>query len=70
MFTVDVKQQCNNNNLFITIIIIISSSSSSSSSSTEDPRYNDSVCYQRFGCKIEFALVKKIDMYPSKLKHE
>ena len=34
--------------------------------STEDPRYNDSVCYQRFCCKIEFAVIKKLDMDPSK----
>ena len=27
----------------------------------EDPRYNDSVCYQKFCCKIEFAVVKKLD---------
>ena len=33
---------------------------------TEDPRYNDSVCYQRFCCKIEFAVIKKLDMDPSK----
>ena len=33
---------------------------------TEDPRYNDSVCYQRFCCKIEFAVIKKFDMDPSK----
>ena len=26
--------------------------------STEDHRYNDSVCYQTFCCKIEFAVVK------------
>ena len=35
-------------------------------SNTEDPRYNDSVCYQRFCCKIEFAVIKKLDMDPSK----
>ena len=29
---------------------------------TEDPRYNDSVCYQRFCCKIEFAGIKKLVM--------
>ena len=29
-------------------------------------RYNDSVCYQRFCCKIEFAVIKKLDMDPSK----
>ena len=33
---------------------------------TEDPRYNDSVCYQRFCCEIEFAVKKKLDMDPSK----
>ena len=33
---------------------------------TEDPRYNDSVCYQRLGCKIEFAVIKKLGMNPSK----
>ena len=34
---------------------------------TENPRYNDSVCYQRFCCKIEFTVihVKKLDMDPS-----
>ena len=42
--------------IIIMIIIIII---------TEDPRYNDSVCYQRFCCKIEFA-VKTLDMDPSK----
>ena len=35
---------------------------------TEDPRYNNSVCYQRFGCKIEFAVTKKLDR--TRLKHE
>ena len=29
---------------------------------TKDPRYNDSVCYQRFCCKIEFAVIKKLDI--------
>ena len=33
---------------------------------TEDPCYNDTVCYQRFYCKIEFAVIKELDMYPSK----
>ena len=33
---------------------------------TEDPRYNDNVCYERFCCKIEFAVIKKLDMDPSK----
>ena len=28
---------------------------------TEDSRYNGSVCYQRFCCKIEFAVIKKLD---------
>ena len=36
------------------------------SRNTEDPRNNDSVCYQRFCCKIEFAVIKKLDMDPSK----
>ena len=31
---------------------------------TADPRYNDSVCYQRFYCKIEVAVIKKLDMDP------
>ena len=26
--------------------------------STEDPRYDDSGCYQRFCSKIEFAVIK------------
>ena len=30
-------------------------------SNTEDPRYNDCVCYQIFGRKIEFAVIKKLD---------
>ena len=30
--------------------------------STEGPRYNDSVCYQRF----EFAVIKKLNKGPSK----
>ena len=34
--------------------------------STEDPRYNDSVCYQRICCKIEFAVIKELDIDPSK----
>ena len=34
--------------------------------STEDPKYNNSVCYQRFCCKIEFAVIKKLDMDPCK----
>ena len=33
---------------------------------TEDRRYNDTVCYQRFCCKIEFAFIKKLDMDPPK----
>ena len=33
---------------------------------TEDPRYNDSVCYQRFCYKTEFAVIKKLNMDPSK----
>ena len=36
--------------------------------STEDPHYNDSIYYQRFCCKIEFAVIKKLDM--THLKHE
>ena len=32
---------------------------------TEDPRFNDSVCCQRFCCKIEFAVIKELDMDPS-----
>ena len=36
--------------------------------STEDPRYNDSACYQRFCCKIEFAVTQKLDM--THLKHQ
>ena len=35
---------------------------------TEDPRYNDSVYYQRFCCKIEFAVIKKLDR--THLKHQ
>ena len=33
---------------------------------TEDPPYNDNVCSQRFCCKIEFAVIKKLDRDPSK----
>ena len=34
---------------------------------TEDhPRYKDNVCYRIFCCKIEFAVIKKLDMDPSK----
>ena len=33
---------------------------------TEDTRYNDNVCYQRFCCKIELAVIKKVDRYPCK----
>ena len=36
--------------------------------STENPRFNDSVCYQRFCCKIEYAVIKKLDMDPSKAR--
>ena len=32
----------------------------------EDSGYNDRVCFQRFCCKIEFAVIKKLDMDPSK----
>ena len=35
---------------------------------TEDPRYNDIVCYQRFCCKIEFAVIKKLDR--THVKHQ
>ena len=35
----------------------------------EDPRYNNSVCYQRFCCKIEFAVIKKLDMDQSKARN-
>ena len=35
---------------------------------TEDPGYNDLACYQRFCCKIEFAVVKKLDR--THLKHQ
>ena len=35
---------------------------------TEDPRYNDTVCYQRFCCKIEFAVIKNLIW--TLLKHE
>ena len=31
-----------------------------------DPCYNGIVCYQRFCCKIEFAVIKELDMDPSK----
>ena len=33
---------------------------------TEDPRYNDSVCYQGFCCKIKFAVKEKLYMDLSK----
>ena len=33
---------------------------------TEDTRYNDTVCYQRLCCSIEFAVIKKLDMDPTK----
>ena len=33
---------------------------------TEEPPYNDSVCNERLRCKIEFAVIKKLDMDPSK----
>ena len=35
---------------------------------TEDLHYNNSVCYQRFCCKIEFAVIKKLHMDPSKAR--
>ena len=31
---------------------------------TENPRYNNNVCYQRFCCKLEFAIIKKLDKDP------
>ena len=35
--------------------------------STKDLRYNNTVCYQRFCCQIEFAEhIKKLDVDPSK----
>ena len=33
---------------------------------TDNPRYKDSVCYQKFCCKIEFSTIKKLDVDPSK----
>ena len=33
---------------------------------TEDPCYNDSVCYQMFCCKIKSAVINKLDQDPSK----
>ena len=33
---------------------------------TEDPSYSDLVCYQRFCCLIEFAVINKLYMDPSK----
>ena len=35
-------------------------------STTKDPHYSNGVCYQRFCCKIEFTVTKKLDMDPSK----
>ena len=35
---------------------------------TNDTRYNDTVCYQRFCCKIEFAVIK--NLIGTRLKHE
>ena len=35
---------------------------------TEDPRYNDSICHQRFCCKIEYAVIKKL--VRTHLKHQ
>ena len=35
---------------------------------TENTRNNDSVCYQRFCCKTEFAVIKKVDR--THLKHQ
>ena len=37
------------------------------STNTEDLRYNDSVCYQGFCCKIEFGV---INLIWTRLKHE
>ena len=37
---------------------------------TEDPHYNDSICYQRVCCKIEFAVVKKLDRTHLHVKHQ
>ena len=37
-----------------------------SCATTEDPRYNHNVCFQRFCCKMEFAVIKKLDRDPSK----
>ena len=34
---------------------------------TEVPHYNDIVCYQRFCCKIEFAVINKLNMDLSKV---
>ena len=34
----------------------------------ENLRYNDSVCHQRFSSKIEYAVIKKLDMDPSKAR--
>ena len=33
---------------------------------TVDSRYNDSICYKRFCCLIKFAVIKKLDVDPSK----
>ena len=32
---------------------------------TEDPHYNDIVCYQIICCSTEFAVLKKLDVDPS-----
>ena len=32
----------------------------------DDPRYNDCACNQKFCCKIEFAVIKKLDTDLSK----
>ena len=44
----------------------LSETSNEYTRTTEDPCYNDSVCFQRFCCKIEFAVMKKLDMDVSK----
>ena len=49
-------------NFFVCFIFL------TSQSDTENPRYNDSVCYQRVCCKIEFAVIKNFDMGPSKAR--
>ena len=55
----------NDNSLFVTVTSL-NLVSLLSNRSTEDPRYNDSACYQSC-CKIEYAVIKKLD---TRLKHE